>query len=150
MQAPLWQRLWASQWLESGLSGDMWHPEGGSSLGIKGSQVCTNQPPFGPHSCPMWVTSPLEHPLRSFRLSLIQAHLTCGCPPSFATVHRVVSTRTSQSIHLLLPWHPLLHPWHLYDSHLSCLQIHAMPSNITSIPPIGIWTRPSASSMELG
>ncbi|XP_060260269.1 pregnancy-associated glycoprotein 1-like [Ovis aries] len=38
----------------------------------------------------MWVTSPLEDPLRNSRLYLTQAHLTCGCPPSFAPVQPVV------------------------------------------------------------
>ena len=96
----------------------MWHPEGGSSVGIEGSQVCTNQPPFGPHSCPMWVTSSLEHPLRSFGSSLKQVYRTCVCPLSLAAVHPIMSTSISQSIHLLLPWHPFLRLWHLSDPHL--------------------------------
>ena len=68
------------------ISRDMRHPEGGISVGIEGSHFCNNPLPPFPYRCSMWVKSPLEHPLRNSRLSLTQAHLSCGCPPTFAPV----------------------------------------------------------------
>ena len=76
-------------------------------MGIEGSQFCTNPLLPSPCSCSTWVTSPLEHPLRNFRLSLTQAHLSCGCPPSFAPVQPV-------------PCHSVFHPWDLMTP-ISCV-----------------------------
>jgi len=119
-------------------------------LGIKGSQFCTIPLLPSPCSCSTWVTSPLEHPLRNSRLSLIQAHFSCGCPPSFATVQPVVSTDTpipgpSFTCHATL-FPPLVPD----DTHLLCLQLHTLGSDIFSLPPSGLSIRPSASSTDLG
>ena len=91
----------------------MWHPEGSMSVGIEGSQFGTNPLPPFPCRWNMWLTSPLEHPLRNSRLSLTQAHLTCGCTPSYAPGDAVVSTDTCMQSIFPLPCHPVLHPWHL-------------------------------------
>ena len=119
-------------------------------MGIEGSQFCTNPLPPSLCSWSMWVESPLEHPLRNSRLSLTQAHLTCGCHPTFAPVQPVVSTDTpipgpSFTCHATL--FPPLAP---DDTHLSCLQLHTLGSDIFSLPPSGLSIRPSASSMDLG
>ena len=53
------------------------------------------------------VASPLEHPFRNSMLSLTQAHLSCGCPPSFAPVQPV-------------PCHSVFHPWDLMTP-ISCV-----------------------------
>ena len=117
---------------------------------IEGSQFCTNPLPPSPCSCSTWVTSPLEHPLRNPRLSLIQAHLSCGCPPSFATAQPVVSTD------IPIPGPSFTCPATLFpplapdDTHLLCLQLHTLGSDITSLPPSGLSIRPSASSTDLG
>ena len=115
---------------------DMWHPEGGISVGIEGSQFCTNPLPPFPCSCSMWVTSPLEHPLRNSRLSLTQAHLSCGCPPSFAPIQPVVSIDTRFLGHLSLAPRPYFQPLAPNDTHLLCLQLHTLGSDITSLPQI--------------
>ena len=99
------QSQWAAQWLESDLKRYV-NPEGGMSMGIEGSRFCTNTLlPFPCRWC-MWVTSRLEHPLRNSRLSLTQAHLTCGCPPSFAPTNSVVSTDTPYPYHLSIALPP--------------------------------------------
>ena len=84
-----------------------------------------------------------------FRLSLTQAHLSCTFSPSFAPVQPVVSTDTPYLDHLslALPTFPPLAP---DDTHLLCLQLHKLGSDITSLPPSGLPKRPSASSMDLG
>ena len=82
-------------------------------MGIEGSQFCTNPLPAFPCSWSTWVTSPLEHPLRNSRLSLTQAHLTCGCPPTFVPLKPVVSTDTPYPGHPSLAPLPCFHPWHL-------------------------------------
>ena len=76
-------------------------------MGRKGSQFCTNPLPPSPSRCSMRVASPLEHPFRNSMLSLTQAHLSCGCPPSFAPVQPV-------------PCHPVFHPWDLMTP-ISCV-----------------------------
>ena len=119
-------------------------------MGIEGSQFCTNPLPPSPCSWSTWVTSPLEHPLRNSRLSLTQPYLTCGCPPSFAPVQPVVSTDTLYPDHpslALLPCFPPLTP---DDTHLLCLQLHTLGSDIFSLPPSGLPIRPSASPTHLG
>ena len=68
-------------------------------MGIEGSQFCTNTLPPFPCRQYMWVTSPLEHPLRNSRLSLTQAHLTGGCTLSFASANSAVSTDTPYTEH---------------------------------------------------
>ena len=81
-------------------------------MGIEGSQFCTNPLPAFPCSWSTWVTSPLEHPLRNSRLSLTQAQLTCGCPPTFVPFKPVVSTDTPYPDHPSLALPPCFHPWH--------------------------------------
>ena len=80
-------------------------------MGIEGSQFYTNPLPSSPCRCCTWVTSPLEH-LRNSRLSLTQAHLTCGCPPYFAPVQPVASTDTPCPGHFSLALPPYFHLWH--------------------------------------
>ena len=119
-------------------------------MGIEGSQFCTNPLYPSPCSFSMWVTSPLGHPLRNSRLSLTQAHLTCGCPLSFAPVQPVVSTDTPYPDHpslALLPCFPPLAP---DETHLLCLQLHTLGSDIFSLPPSFLPIRPSGSPMDLG
>ena len=89
-------------------------------MGIEGSQFCTNPLPPSPCSCSTWVTSPLEHLLRNSRLSLTQAHLTCGCPPAFASAQPVVSTDTPYPDNPSLALSPCFHPWHLMTL-ISCV-----------------------------
>ena len=89
-------------------------------MGIEGSQFCTNPLLPSPCRCSMWVTSPLEQPLRNSRLSFTQAHQTCECPPSFAPVQSVVSTDTSYPDHPSLALSPCFHPWHLMTL-ISCV-----------------------------
>ena len=89
-------------------------------MGIEGSQFCTNSLPAFPCSWSTWVTSPLEHPLRNSRLSLTQAHLTCGCPPTFVPLKPVVSTDTPYPDHPSLALPPCFHPWHLMTL-ISCV-----------------------------
>ena len=118
-------------------------------MGIEGSQFCTDLfPPFHCR-CSTWVTSPLEHPLRNSRLSLTQPHLSCRFSPSFSPVQPVVSTDTPYPDHLslALPPFPPLAP---DDTHLLCLQLHKLGSDITSLPPSSLPKRPSASPMGLG
>ena len=119
-------------------------------MGIEGSQFCTNSLPPFPCSCSMWVTSPLEHPLRNSRLSLTQAHLSYGCPPSFAPIQPVVSIDTRFLGHLSLALRPYFQPLAPNDTHLLCLQLHTLGSDITSLPHTGLPKRPSASPMDLG
>ena len=95
-------------------------PEGDISVGIEGSQFCTNPLPPSPCRCSKWITSPLEHPLRNSRLSLTQSHLTCWCPPSFAPVQPVVSTDTHYPDHPSLALLPCFHPWHIMTL-ISCV-----------------------------
>ena len=118
-------------------------------MGIEGSQFCTNPLLPSPCRCSMWVTSPLEQPLRNSRLSFTQAHQTCECPPSFTPVQSVVSTDTSYPDHpslALLPWFPHLRP---DDTCLLCPQLHMLCSDISSLPPSGLPKRPSALPMVL-
>ena len=119
-------------------------------MGIEGSQFCTNPLPPSPCSWSTWLISPLEHPLRSSGSSLTQAQLTCGCPASPVPVQPVVSTNTLQPTHLLLALNSLLHPWHLTDTYLLCLQIHTKPSILKILQASGKQARLSPSSMDLG
>ena len=132
------------------ISRNMWHPEGGNSVGMLDSQICTN--PLTPCPCrwSMWVTSPLEHPLRNSRLFLTQAHLTCGCPPPFAQAQAVVSTDTPYPDHLSLVLPPCFAPLAPDDTYLFCLQPHKFCSDIMSLPPTGIPIKPSALSTVVG
>ena len=124
-------------------------PEGVISVGTEGSQFCTNPLPPSPYRYSMWVTSPLEHPLRNSRLSLTQAHLTCGCPPSFARAQPVVSRHPGPGPSFTCPV-ALFPPLASDDTHLLCLQLHTLGSDIISLPPSGLPKRPSASPMDLG
>ena len=86
----------------------------------------------------------MEHPLRNSRLSLTQDHLIYGCPPSFAPVQPVVSTDTPYLDHLSLALPPCFPPLAPDDTHLLCLQLHKLGSDITSLPPSGLPKRRSA------
>ena len=119
-------------------------------MGTEGRQFCTNPLPPSPCSCSTWVTSPLGHPLRNSRLSLTQAHLTFGCPPTFALVQTVVSTDTLYPDHPSLALPPCFSPLAPDDAHLLCLQLLTLGSDILSLPPSGLPKRPSASPMDLG
>ena len=128
----------------------IYEPEGDISVETDGNQFCTN--PLSPSPCrySMWVISPLERPLRNSRLPLTQAHLTCGCPPTIATAQPVVSTDTPYLDHLSLALPPFFPPLAPDDTHLLCLQLHTLGSDIFSLPPSGLPIRRSGSSMELG
>ena len=132
------------------ISRDMWHPDGGMSVGIQGSHFCTYPLPPFPCSFSMWVTSPLEHPLRNSRLSLTQAHLTCGYPPSFAPAQPVVSTVAPYLEHLSLALPPLFCTLGPDGTHLFCLQLYKLGSDALILPPSSLPKRPSALPMDLG
>ena len=119
-------------------------------MGIEGSQFCTNPLPAFPCSWSTWVTSPLEHPLRNSRLSLTQAHLTCGCPLTFAPVQPVVSRETPYLDHPSLALPPCFPPVAPDDTHLLYLQLQRLCSDIFSLPPSFLPIRPSGSPMDLG
>ena len=121
-----------------------------SVWGTEGSQICTNPLPPSPCSWSTWVTSPLEHPLRNSRLSLTQAHLTCGCPLTFAPVQPVVSRETPYLDHPSLALPPCFPPVAPDDTHLLYLQLQRLCSDIFSLPPSGLPIRPSGSPMNLG
>ena len=102
------------------------------SVGIEGNKFCTNLLPPFPCRQYMWVTSPLEHPLRNSKLSLTQAHLTCGYPPSFAPAQPVVTTDTPYTDHPLIslpacfaPLALMTHMSHVcsYTSQVQTLQV---------------------------
>ena len=118
-------------------------------MGIEGSQFYTNPLPSSPCRCCTWVTSPLEH-LRNSRLSLTQAHLTCGCPPYFAPVQPVGSIDTPYPDHLSITLMPCFPPLAPDDTHLFCLQLQRLCSDIFSLPPSFLPIRPSGSPMDLG
>ena len=120
------------------------------SVVIEGSQFCTNPLPPFPCRCCMWVTSPLEHPLRNSGLSLTQVHLTCGCPPCFAPAQPVVSTDTPYPDNLSLALPPCFAPWTPDDTYLLCLQPHTLCSIILCLPPSGLSQRPSTLNTVLG
>ena len=119
-------------------------------MGIDGSQFCTNLLSASPCRCSTWVTSPLEHPLRNSRLSLTQAHLTCGCPLTFAPVQPVVSRETPYLDRPSLALPPCFPPVAPDDTHLLYLQLQRLCSDIFSLPPSFLPIRPSGSPMDLG
>ena len=120
------------------------------SVGIEGSQFCTNPLTHFPCRWSTWVTSQLEHPLRNYRLSLTQHHLTCGCPPSFASAQSVVSTDTLHPDHHPLALPPCFAPLAPDDTYLLCLQPHTLCSIILCLPPSGLSQRPSTLNTVLG
>ena len=130
------------------ISRDVRHPGGDISVGREGSQLCTNPLPLSHCRCSIWVTSPLEHHLRNSRLSLTQAHLTWGCPPSFAPVQSVVSTDPLPGPSFTCPatLFPLLAR---NDTHLLCLQLERLCSDIFILQPSSLPKRSSASSTLL-
>ena len=118
-------------------------------MGIEGSQFCTNPLPPSPCRCSMRLTSPLEHPCRNSRFSLTQAHLTCGYP-LFCTSPACCEYRhpvPGPSFTCPATMFPPLTP---DDTHLLCLQLHTLGSDIFSLPPSGLPIRPSGSPMDLG
>ena len=69
------------------------------------------------------------------------------CPPSNQPIFYLPSPPFSTLLSTLnLP----LHPWHLTDTNLLCLQIHTKPSIFTILPASGKHTSLLASPMDLG
>ena len=119
-------------------------------MGIEGSQFCPNLLTAFPARYSTWVTSPSEHPLRHSRLPLTQAHLICGCPPSFAPTDSVVSTDPPYPDHLSVALPPYFAPLAPDDTYLLCLQLHTFCSDIMSLPPSSLPKWDSESNTLLG